>query len=232
MSENQSPVFLLVPAGGSGLRFGGPVKKQFLSLDGESLLNLTLKKFLPLPEIKKIVVALPEEDLPQQSQSFPHEKIKYLSGGTCRAESVKKAFLALGQQKPDAVILVHDAVRPLLSADLIRRVIGTVQDRATAIPVLPLSDTIKMVEEGTVRRTVRREHLFAAQTPQGARFELFEHAYNFGPKDLSQVTDEAMLLESIACPVNVVEGERTNIKITTKMDLAVAEKFLEFLTNT
>lgn len=228
MSENQSPVFLLVPAGGVGARLGGPVKKQFLSLCGESLLKLTLQKFLLLPEIKKIVVALPEEDLSAQNKSFPHEKIKYVAGGTCRAESVKNAFAALGQQKPDAVVLVHDAVRPLVSLDLIRRVIAAVIDKGSAIPAVPLSDTIKMVEEGCVRHTVNREHLFAAQTPQGARFELFEHACRFGPKDLTRVTDEAMLLESIGCPVHVVEGERENIKITTKFDFMMAESILEF----
>lgn len=221
-----SDVVVLIPAGGSGTRFGGAVKKQFLSLLQKPVLEMTLERFLILPEITRVIVALPLEEIEQQRKGFSHDKLEYVAGGECRAESVQNAFVALGEMQAHDIVLVHDAVRPLVSSALIQRVIQGVHDRATAVPVIPLSDTIKMVEEGVVRRTVNREHLFAAQTPQGARFELFEHAYRFGPKDLSVVTDEAMLMESIGCPVNVVAGERENIKITTPFDFLVAEAIL------
>lgn len=221
------PIFVLIPAGGSGARFGGPVKKQFLKIGGQSLLDLTIRKFLDVPEVTRVIAALPKDELENQKKMFAHEKLECVIAGSCRAESVKNAFLALGEQNSQSVVLVHDAVRPLVSDTLIRRVIDSVMNQATALPVVPVSDTIKMVSEKVVQRTVNREHLFAAQTPQGARFELFEHAYQFGPQDLTEVTDEAMLMESVGCPVNVVDGERENIKVTTKLDLLMVEAILK-----
>lgn len=226
-------IYIILPAGGSGTRFGNETKKQFLELNGESVLDLTIQKFLVLDSVAQIVVALPEEDFFRRGEvtspkvwetqpSLQNGKLKYVIGGATRAVSVKNAFLSLQDCDPDDVVLVHDAVRPLISKKVIERVISGVLETGAAIAAMPVKDTIKKVQGDTITETVDREQLRAAQTPQGARFSWFQKAF-LACLDLSQITDEAMLLENAGYPVQVVEGDPKNLKITTSFDLEVAK---------
>lgn len=216
------PVYVLIPAGGAGARFGGIVKKQFLTIGGLSLLDHCLAVFDAHNRVNKIVVALPEDELTAR-EDFVFRKVVRVAGGNSRAESVKKAFETLGELPDDAIILVHDAVRPLLSKGLIDRVIAGVEEYGAALPVVALSDTIKRVAGGRVIETVDRDLLRAAQTPQGGRFGIFCQAYERCHGELTRITDEAMLFESVGQAVMTVEGERCNIKVTTPFDLELAE---------
>lgn len=225
--EFEPKVRVIIPAGGQGVRFGGGVKKQFLLLDGDSVLNRTIKIFLSIPEVCRMVVALPEDEIDAQSGAFSHDKVTYVKGGGCRAMSVHNAFMALGDCRDADLVLVHDAVRPLASEALIRRVIVCAALNGTALPVAPVTDTIKMIEKDLVTATVDRAKLGAAQTPQGARYGVFREAYAAVGEALSAMTDEAMLWESVGLPVYTVAGDRENIKVTTAFDLKVAEAVLQ-----
>lgn len=218
---------VILPAGGIGIRFGGDVKKQFLKLRGETVLNRTIEAFLAIPEVTLIVVALPEDEIDAQARSLAHDKVAYVRGGANRAESVRRGFAALQNLAEDAAVLVHDAVRPLVSAELIRRVAAGATENGTALPVVTVTDTIKKIEAGRVTATVDRSSLGAAQTPQGARYDVFKKAYAVVGTDLSAITDEAMLWEKAGIPVFTVEGERENVKVTTPFDLKMAEAILE-----
>lgn len=222
----QNKIAVLIPAGGLGVRFGGGVKKQFLTLRGETILIRTIKAFLAVPQVERIVVALPEDEISAQTAAFRHDKVTYVGGGGCRAKSVLNAYSALEGARDDAVILVHDAVRPLVSEELILRVAEGAAKNGTALPVVSVTDTVKKVEAGRVTATVDRTCLGAAQTPQGARYGVFREAYAVVGEALSSMTDESMLWESAGIPVFTVEGERTNVKVTTPFDLNLAEAIL------
>lgn len=216
-------VFIILPAGGSGTRFGSETKKQFLALNGESILDLTIQKFLVVDSVAQIVVALPgEKTKVWETQPLRDAKLKYVVGGSNRAESVRNAFLSFQDCGPDDVVLVHDAVRPLVSKAVIERVISGVLETGAAIAAVPVKDTIKKVQDNVITDTIDRGQLRAAQTPQGARFLWFQKAFAVC-SDLSQITDEAMLLENAGYPVQVVEGDPKNLKITTPFDLEVAK---------
>lgn len=216
------PVYVLIPAGGVGQRFGGAIKKQFLTLGGRSLLDHCLAVFEAHSRVEKIIVALPHDELTAR-EDFVFRKVTRVGGGSSRAESVKRAFEALGTLADQAIVLVHDAVRPLVSPELIDRVIAGVEEHGMALPVVALPDTIKRVVNGKVVETVDRDFLRAAQTPQGGWFGIFRKAYERCHGELTQMTDEAMLFESIGQVVTTVEGERRNIKVTTPFDLDLAE---------
>lgn len=226
-TSNAQSVSVIIPAGGSGLRFGGDVKKQFLTFGGESMLVHTIKVFLAHPQIQNVIVAVPADELEKQRAEFSAPRLQYVTAGTTRAESVRNGFQALKDARDDDVVLVHDAVRPLLTFKLIDRLIHAVIKTGTALPVVPLADTIKEVHGDHVIRTIDREKLRAAQTPQGVRFGLLREAYARAGENLTGATDEAMLLESCGHKVTVVEGERENIKITTAFDFVMAEAILQ-----
>lgn len=225
---NSKSVYVIIPAGGSGSRFGGNRKKQFLKLNDDTILNNTIKKFLSLAYVSKVVVALPSEALDDQQKSLSHKKLNYVQGGSSRAESVRNGFDSLTGLGPDDVILVHDGVRPLVSEEVIENVVFGIQDYGAAIPVAKVTDTIKMIENGYVKDTIDRNLLGAAQTPQGASYNKFKEAYLKAGNFFSEFTDEAMLFENCEMKVGAVSGDQKNIKITTQFDLDLAKLILSY----
>lgn len=212
---------VIIPAAGSGSRFGGSTKKQFLQIKGRRLFEWTLDVFLKANLFSKIVVCLPaSEKLPSS------HKINFIEGGQTRAESVYKGFMALCAQDEDK-ILIHDAVRPCVSIDLILRVVQALEKKQAVIPVLPLSDTVKEISENRVIKTVDRKHLFTVQTPQGFSYELLKKTYEHISVLSDGYTDEAALVEAIGEEVMTVDGEKTNIKVTTPDDLRLAAWILK-----
>lgn len=219
-------IFAIIPAGGIGNRFGGVVKKQFLKLSGKTLLERTLSPFLDSGIFKEIVVCLPADELSQTDDLPKASVLSYVEGGRSRAESVYKGFCHLSPQADD-VVLIHDAVRPLVSVGLIRQIAQAAQKQGSAIPVVPIQDTVKEVQNGHVERTLDRKNLFAVQTPQAFLGRFLKKAYSQMSFEDKHWTDEAMLVEALGEKIHVVEGDKRNIKITTPLDLKIAEVLLK-----
>lgn len=214
--------YAIIPAGGSGIRFGGDQKKQYLLLHGKEILFHVTETFLSLGLFEKIVVSLPPADYHDYLSRLDHLRIGAVQGGETRAESVYNGFCHLSL-KDDDVVLVHDAVRPLVSRRLIESVLKKIESCDAVVPVLPVSDTLKEVRKGVVVCTADRQKFHIVQTPQGFKAGVLKRAYQQFDKN---ATDEAMLVESLGETVYTVPGERENIKITTPLDFKLAEVFL------
>ena len=222
-------VAVVIPAGGTGSRMGGEIPKQYLPLGGRPLLWHTLKRFERSAWVDGVVLVVRPEDVGTCQSKVLEDgafaKVRELvPGGRERWESV---LFGLQRTVPeDEIVLVHDAVRPFVSEDLLERVVRAAAECGAVIPALPVKETVKVVTEGCIVRTPDRAELRNAQTPQGFRRELLLDAYR-GIADGGTVTDDAMLVESMGHSVRVVAGDGDNLKITTPGDLAWASWLLE-----
>ncbi len=214
----------IIVAGGSGKRFGG--KKQFIKLAGESVLKITVRAF-DVPHINRIIVVVPDEDIDKAQtllKEFKNE-IRVVSGGKTRSDSVMNGLNAAGVCD---IALIHDGVRPFVTASLIQRVIEGTKDADGCIPVLPVIDTIKIAENGFIRKTIPREYLFAVQTPQAFKMEKIISAHKKAIGREYIPTDDSILIEESGGRVKITEGERFNIKITLPEDIILAEAIYAF----
>ncbi|HEX4065586.1 MAG TPA: 2-C-methyl-D-erythritol 4-phosphate cytidylyltransferase [Acidobacteriaceae bacterium] len=231
-------VSVILPAAGLGTRMtpghtshGAP--KQFLELAGTPILIRTLRAFAAIPEVTELIVAVRTTEMERlTAHIFEHgftEKVRVVEGGDSRQESVSNALRAL-ESEADDVVLVHDAVRPLIEPAVIRRVIEAVEKHGAAIVGLPAVDTIKQVERtadgAIITATIPREYIVQAQTPQGFRFGLLRKAFAEAEADGFIGTDEASIAERAGMPVYVVPGSAANLKITQPGDLELAEFYL------
>lgn len=226
---------LIVVAGGSGTRMGTVTPKQFLKIGEKTILHLTIEKFIKAePEIRVITV-LPEAFIDEWKHYCYENNFYYpqtiVQGGITRFHSVKKGL----ERVTEGLVAVHDGVRPLVTEDLIRKLFDTASRTGAAIPVIPFVDTVKLLEkmdDGSGEKVlvpmegqwVSRENVFGAQTPQVFDCELLKQAYE-QPFDTS-FTDDASVVSAMKKPLSFVEGERFNIKITTKDDLVLAKAIL------
>ena len=214
----------IVVAAGAGKRFGE--MKQFAYLRGKPVLEWTLEAFQGHGEVDAVVLVLPDE------QDLKHYRMRYakivdiVRGGERRQDSVWQGFRLLDAATAE-VVLVHDGARPFVSPGLISRVIAAARADGAAVPALPLEDTVKEVREGRVVRTADRTLLARTQTPQGFLYTVLKKALYQARRDRFYGTDEAMLAERAGIPVSVVEGDPRNIKITTLVDLKIAEGLLD-----
>jgi len=218
-------VTAIIAAGGSGRRFGGERPKQLLDIGGRPMLERSVRVFLEHPLVHEVVIALPEaliHDLPEYLRSAEIDgagtPMRVVTGGARRQDSVSNAFAAASAVSD--IIVIHDAARPFASADLIGRTIAAAAENGAALAALQARDTVKETEAGRyVRRTLVREDIYLAQTPQAFRREVLRDALAVA----ADATDEAALAERSGHRVHIVEGEATNIKITTPDDLLMAE---------
>ena len=226
------PAGVIIPAGGTGSRFGHSTPKQFLDLAGTPVLVRTCRAFLELAAIRLVVVAVPaahqETSLALLSRHLGQERMARLrvtTGGVTRQDSVRAGLCVLPADI--GLVLVHDAARPLIDRATIERCLDTAHRCGAAIAAVPVADTLKQVDpDGRIIRTVDRSGLWQAQTPQGARRDLLERAYAEADRSGRIATDEAALLEAAGIPVAVVEGSGRNLKITRPDDLQVAAALL------
>jgi 2-C-methyl-D-erythritol 4-phosphate cytidylyltransferase len=226
-------VFAILPAAGLGTRMAGPQPKQFLSLDGVPILVHSLRAFAAVPRVTSIVVAVRKPEMERVQAQIDENgfggRVQVVEGGDNRQESVVHA-LAVIQAEPNDVVLVHDAVRPLIDAATIERTIDAVAEYGAAIVGLPAVDTIKQVERtahgALVVSTIPREFIVQAQTPQGFRFSILRSAFAEATADGFVGTDEASVVERAGHPVAVVPGSHVNLKITQPGDLELAEFYL------
>lgn len=243
-------VFVIVPAAGLGTRMAPPVpargqkeaspSKQFKDLAGVPILVRTLQKFAAVPAVSEIVVALRKDEIPgfqaQLEKEYPNvlrKRVQLVEGGEHRQNSVANAIASLAESSinPDDIVLVHDAVRPLVTSEIIAGVIDAAQKHRAAIAGWPAVDTVKQVErtaEGAViKATIPRASIVMAQTPQGFRYDILKKAFDEAAADGFVGTDEASIIERAGLPVAVVMGSAKNIKITTPADMELAEFYLK-----
>jgi 2-C-methyl-D-erythritol 4-phosphate cytidylyltransferase / 2-C-methyl-D-erythritol 2,4-cyclodiphosphate synthase len=217
-------VTAIIAAGGRGLRFGGAQPKQLVSIGGRTILERSIEAFASHSAIGEIIVALPQalvDDPPAAlavDSSAWHKPIRIVSGGQRRQDSVANGFRAADPSSD--LIVVHDAARPFASADLISRTIAAAAERGAALAAVQARDTVKRAGAGhAVVETIPRETIYLAQTPQAFRRDVLAAALALN----DDATDEAALAERAGHPVALVDGEATNIKITTPEDLPIAD---------
>ena len=211
----------------------GPQPKQFLALAGVPILIHSLRAFAAVERVTAIYVAVRKTEMERvQAQIAEYGfdgRVLVVEGGDSRQESVAHALAALPAE-PDDIVLVHDAVRPLIDAATIERTIDAVQEHGAAIVGLPAVDTIKQVERtahgAIITSTIPREYVVLAQTPQGFRYGLLQRAFAEATADGFVGTDEASVVERAGIPVAVVHGSQVNLKITQPGDLELAEFYL------
>ena len=229
-------VTAIIAAGGRGLRFGGALPKQLTAVGGRAILERTVATFAGHPEIDEIIVALPA-DIAADPPAYlvgGSKPVRIVDGGARRQDSVMNAFRAASERSD--VIVIHDAARPFASADLISRTIAAAVRNGAALAAVQARDTVKLVhspaetgrhDEGTagrhVQETLPRESIFLAQTPQAFRRNVLRDAL----AQAGDATDEASLAERAGHAVTLVDGEETNIKITTPADLLLAGAIAE-----
>lgn len=226
MSDNNSKRYAIIVAGGSGKRFGSEVPKQFLPLEGKAVLMRTIEKFDQAGAT--IVVVLPAEHQEIwmamcKESNFPVTHT-VATGGKTRFESVKNGIAAIENLCASDLVAVHDGVRPLASVELINRCYDTAKQSGSAIPVVSPSDSIRQVLDDGTSRQLLRSSLRAVQTPQTFKAELLQGAYDVEESPL--FTDDASVVESAGHQVTLVEGEVTNIKITTPIDMIIASQII------
>lgn len=216
-------VTAIIVAAGSGRRFGSP--KQFAVLRGKPVLSWSLDAFESHPRVGAIVVVLPDEKMgPELKAAFP-KITAVVAGGERRQDSVWNGLLRV-EERGAGTVLVHDGARPLVSAELIGRVIDGAEKAGAAVPVVELDDTVKEIKNGAVVRTLDRSILVRVQTPQGFAFDLLKRALDRARADGFTGTDDAALVERLGAPVAAVPGELRNVKITSSGDLKSAEALL------
>ncbi|MGA2084466.1 MAG: 2-C-methyl-D-erythritol 4-phosphate cytidylyltransferase [Terracidiphilus sp.] len=226
-------VFAILPAAGLGTRMAGPQPKQFLALNGLPILIHTLRAFAAVKRVTAIYVAVRKPEIERvQTQIAEYGfagRVQVVEGGDSRQQSVSNALSALPAEADD-IVLVHDAVRPLIDTATIDRTIDAVAEFGAAIVGLPAVDTIKQVERtahgALVTSTIPREFIVLAQTPQGFRYGLLQRAFAEATADGFTGTDEASVVERAGLPVAVVHGSQINLKITQQGDLELAEFYL------
>ena len=217
--------YAVIVAGGTGTRMGADVPKQFLLLKGKPVLYYTIHTFLKSYHDLEIILVLPLEYMDMGNEIidayFDKRRIQVIAGGETRFHSVKNG-LSLVQE--ESIVFVHDGVRCLVSTDLIKRCFTAAKEQGSAVPAIPCNDSVRMITiDGN--RLLERSSIRLIQTPQTFHSKILLPAFNIDYKE--RFTDEANVVEAFGLPINLVEGEETNIKITRPLDLYLAEKIME-----
>ena len=221
-------VTAIVPAGGSGARLGCKTRKPFVNLSGKPLLYYALEALEKTAAVKDIIVAAEGSQIRRVEalvKRFGFSKVrKIVAGGSTRSGSVKNCLDAI-TGNPD-IVLIHDAARPLVSAELIKNAIKLASKYGACVAAVPESDTIKLCDKsGFVKNTIDRTRVFRAQTPQAFKTVIIKEAYGSSGR-IKGATDDASILEGSGVRVKILPGSYRNIKITTREDLKIAEALL------
>ena len=220
---------VIFPAAGQSSRFKDQEKKPFVNLDGRAVWLRTVELFVSRSDVAQCIVVVAPEDLDlfrvRFGANLAFMNVQVATGGRERFESVANALELV---KPEVdFIAVHDAVRPCVTEKLITEVFNKAVQTGAAMLAVPVTDTVKRVENLQVRETVPRQGLWLAQTPQAFRRDWLAGAYAQRAKLGTGITDDAQLMEAAGRAVHIVEGAGTNLKITTRTDLMLAEAILK-----
>lgn len=223
MTNDAAPrVIVIVPAAGSGMRFGGDVPKQFQLLAGKPIVQRVVERFLLDERVESVIVPVSETLLAALKRSS-NERVRYVAGGVTRLQSVSRGLEHAGECD---LIAVHDAVRPFFSLETFHAALAAAGEHGASLPVLPLADTVHVVRDGAVVATLDRSELAAAQTPQCFRPDVLRDIVLRASRDGDDATDEAGLAARYGYTVRTVPGDVLNFKITRHEDLAMAEHMM------
>jgi 2-C-methyl-D-erythritol 4-phosphate cytidylyltransferase len=215
-------VGVVVVAAGRGTRLGGATPKQYVPIGGVPMVLRSLRPFTAHPDVARVVLVLPPEDAtapPAFLTGLIGAGLLVVAGGAERAQSVAAGLAALGPEC--TIVLVHDAARPFVARPVIDAVIAHARAGQGAVAALPLSDTLKQADGTSVLRTVPRENLWRAQTPQGFPRAVLERAH--AESGGGTATDDAALVERLGVPIHLVPDSPRNLKVTSADDLALAQ---------
>ncbi len=227
-----STIYAIVPAAGRGVRMGKDRPKQFLEVSSKPILLHTLQALSKADFLSGIILAVPR-DYMSEAERLAEEcvlpskgdfRIRVVAGGAERQDSVYNALMALPEDCE--WVLIHDGVRPMVTSELLEKTLAAARKTGAAIAAVPATDTVKRVSQGRVVETLSRDSIWMVQTPQGFRKRDLLAAYEEARKRGWSATDDAGLMERLGAPVEVIEGDRFNIKVTTPEDLRIAELFL------
>ena len=212
----------VVPAAGSGERLAAGVPKAFFQLDGRTLVERAVDGLLQSGVVDRVIVAVPA-DRTERAKLILGDNVTVVVGGANRGDSVARALAAVADAEEPDFVLVHDAARALTPPELVVRVVEALRaGHSAVVPVLPLTDTIKAVDaNGAVLGTPERAGLRAVQTPQGFATKLLLRVYQ--QAGTAEFTDDASLVEHVGGQIQVVEGDPLAFKITTRLDLLLAQ---------
>jgi 2-C-methyl-D-erythritol 4-phosphate cytidylyltransferase len=215
----------VIVAGGTGSRMNSTTPKQFLLLQGKPVLYYTINSFLQAYDDMQIILVLPEEHVAAGQEIidafFDYNRIQITIGGRTRFHSVQNGLQLVGEE---AIIFVHDAVRCLISIDLIRRCYDAAIETGSAIPVVACKDSVRIISEKG-NETLERSNVKLVQTPQTFHSKILLPAYQIDYKD--KFTDEATVVEAFGLKVHLVDGEENNFKITRPVDLLTAGSLID-----
>ena len=216
--------YIIIVAGGKGLRMGGDIPKQFMTVGGKPILMRTIDCFHQYSDDIRIILVLPEahrkywqELCAEYHFDTPHEIVQ---GGETRFHSVSNGLAAIPDDATGTVG-IHDGVRPFVAAEVISRCYDAARAHGAAIPVMPVTDTLRHIDSATTGHNVLRTDYRIVQTPQVFDIALLKRAFTQPFRE--EFTDDASVVEAMGCSVEMVEGNRENIKITTPFDLKIAE---------
>ncbi len=222
-------VHLLIPAAGMGRRMGADRNKVLLTLLGQPIIAWTLLAAEEADAIGWVGLICRPDNRPDLEAILADltlsKSVRLIEGGATRQESVYNGLQELPAEATQ--VLIHDGARCLATADLFNRCAAALGTYKGLIAAVPVKDTIKLVLDQRVEATPDRQHLWAAQTPQGFDAALLKQCHNQGQAQGWSVTDDAALFEKCGLPVHIVPGEETNLKVTTPVDLALAEFILQ-----
>jgi 2-C-methyl-D-erythritol 4-phosphate cytidylyltransferase len=219
----------IITAGGSGKRMKSSKKKQFLKLAGRSILSHTIEKFVTTKEVDVIIISLPAAEYEEMKlsleSSFPEANLLFAKGGEKRQNSVFNAL----QKCPSNTdfVMIHDGVRPFVSREIIIDLLKAAQKHKAVIPVAKVKNTIKQVKSGRVLRTIPRDNLMKALTPQVFDYQLIFNCTKTALENKVEFTDDSSIMEYYGYPVHVLEVGSENFKITDQFDYEIAKYLIE-----
>jgi 2-C-methyl-D-erythritol 4-phosphate cytidylyltransferase len=218
---------VIIPAAGSGSRFGNKTPKQFLKLPPHNIevISYTIKKFQEINSISEIIIATSADNFKKIKKIISENKfskvIRIVEGGDTRHQSVFNALLSLKCGKDDRII-IHDAVRPFITKKKIKEIINLSLKYPELVPGLKVNDTIKKIDDKNyINESLKRENIWRIQTPQIFRYEILVKSFEHAHKTKFTGTDESSIVTNAGYKVKIIEGEVSNLKITTKEDLKI-----------
>ncbi len=228
--RNQTRHYAIIVAGGSGLRFGAELPKQFLKLCGMPILMYTIKAFYDAIEGCRIILVLPRshQQYWQELRRQHHFDIavEIATAGSTRYESVKNGLACIREHSSENVLVaIHDGVRPLVTRQMIEDAYFTAREYGSAIPVIPVVDSVRQRQADGSTKALQRNLLYAVQTPQAFRWETLKDAYDKPYNDM--FTDDASVVEANGECIHTYKGDIRNLKITHPIDLVIAQYHLE-----
>jgi 2-C-methyl-D-erythritol 4-phosphate cytidylyltransferase len=223
-------VVAIIVAGGSGIRMASDIAKQYLLLNGMPILSHTLQKFDAASSVKDVILVVPFDDMDYVKRSivekFNISKVSHIrGGGRKRQDSVKNGLDIINSNND--IVVIHDGARPFISSDLIDVSVEKARLSGALVLGIPAGDTVKSVGDGGyIEKTLSRDHLWLAQTPQVFRADIIKKAYERAYKEGFYGTDDAEVVERMGIKVEMIQGSYDNIKITTPEDLVLGEFIL------